>query len=93
MTRLLTSEVSRAVLSMLVICLPMKSLPQILLVKIPLREGYSKILLILLSWGKKKIITRGVEMSSHRIGLLEHHPCSFPRLRYRHTVLDINISK
>lgn len=89
---MLTSEVSRAVLSMLGICLPVKSLPQILLVKIPAREGYSKILLILLPWKKKKV-TQGVEMNSHRKGLLEHHPSSFPRSRYRHSVLDININK
>lgn len=92
MTRPLTSEVRRAMLSMLVICLPMKSLRQILLVKNPAREGYSKILLVLLSW-KKKGTPQGVEMSSHRKGLLEHHPCFFPRLRYRYTVLDIDINK
>lgn len=39
MTILLTSEVSRAVLRVLVICMPLKSLPQILLVKIPATEG------------------------------------------------------
>lgn len=46
MTRPLTSEVSRAVLSVLVICFPV---PQILLVKIPTSEGCSQVLLILLS--------------------------------------------
>lgn len=42
---------------------------------------------------EKKKVTQGVEINSHRKGLLEHHPSSFPRSRYRHSVLDININK
>lgn len=56
MTGPLTSEDSRAAVSMVVICLPVQSLPQILLMKIPARRGYSKTLLILLHFcvGKRQ---------------------------------------